>query len=251
MKTLALLLALTVGMAQAQDTTLTYHGLDMTGTSTTYSRVGPFSHGFEANFFVQLDISGSLATHDLQLLSAVVIGNQYILDLPSSLVGQGGPDFCSLGGCIDLTTKNGRITGATIAISFSGGVFNNAANIGPAGDSFSDSFYDSYDMCLNRASGECILTAANKTPGTWTVATISCEWSRATVRVSCRGEVEPKERAHLDLAFARRETKKRLNLEGRQFTRELLQPQKRGLPGVHRILLNSGCDSISQITNSK
>ena len=35
MKTLALL-ALTVGMAQAQDTTLTYHGLDMTGTSTTY-----------------------------------------------------------------------------------------------------------------------------------------------------------------------------------------------------------------------
>jgi len=102
-----------------------------------------------------------------------VIGNQYILDLPSSLVGQGGPDFCSLGGCIDLTTKNGRITGATIAISFSGGVFNNAANIGPAGDSFSDSFYDSYDMCLNRASGECILTAANKTPGTWTVATSS------------------------------------------------------------------------------
>jgi hypothetical protein len=54
-----------------------------------------------------------------------------------------------------------------------------------------------------------------------------------------------------DLALSRREPKKRLNLEGRQFTRELLQPQKRGLPGVLRILLNSGCDSISQITNSK
>jgi hypothetical protein len=174
MKTLALLLALTVGMAQAQDTTLTYHGLDMTGTSTNYSPAGMISSGFEANFFVQLDISGSLAAHDLQLLSAVVIGNHYILDLPSSLVGQGGPDFCSLGGCIDLTTKNGRITGATIAISFSGAVFNNAANIDPAGDSFSDSFYDPGDMCgNNRASGECILTTANKTPGTWTVATSS------------------------------------------------------------------------------
>jgi len=176
MKTLALL-ALTVGMAQAQDTTLTYQGLDMTGTSTTYESVPPFmvigSSGFEASFFVQLNISGSLASHDLQLLSADVIGNQYILDLPSSFVGQRGPDFCSLGSCIDLTTKNGRITGATVAISFSGGGVMNTANIGPAGDSFSYSFADLGDMCMNQASGECFLTAANKTPGTWTVVTSS------------------------------------------------------------------------------
>jgi hypothetical protein len=176
MKTLALL-ALTVGMAQAQDTTLTYHGLNMTGTSTTLDLTTAMvlgSSGFEASFFVQLDISGSLAAHDLQLLSAEVIGSHYLLDLPSSLVGQGGPDFCSLGGCIDLTTKNGRITGATIAISGSGaGVSAYTANIGPAGDSFYYAFGDPGDMCRNHASGECILTAANKAPGTWTVATFS------------------------------------------------------------------------------
>jgi hypothetical protein len=170
MKTLALL-ALTVGMAQAQDTTLTYHGLEMTGTATTYTRGGIVSSGFETGLNVQLDVSGSLAAHDLQLLSVFVIGSHYILDT-SSLVGQGGPDFCSLGGCIDLTTKNGRITGATIAISSGGGSV--SANIGPAGDSFVDSFYDPGDMCgNNRASGECILTTANKTPGTWTVETSS------------------------------------------------------------------------------
>jgi hypothetical protein len=169
MKTLALL-ALTVGMAQAQDTTLTYHGLEMTGTSTTYSFTKIVSRGFETSLNVQLDVSGSLAAHDLQLLSAFVIGSHYILDT-SSLVGQGGPDFCSLGGCIDLTTKNGRITGATIAISSGGGIV--SANIGPAGDSFVDSFYDAGGMCLNGAAGECILTTANKTPGTWTVATSS------------------------------------------------------------------------------
>jgi hypothetical protein len=171
MKTLALL-ALTVGMAQAQDTTLAYHGLDMTGTSTTLDLstgtvIG--SSAFDASFLVQLDISGSLAAHDLQLLSADVIASHYILDLPSSLVGQGGPDFCSLGGCIDLTTKNGQITGATIVISGSVGT----ANIGPAGDSFAFSFGDPGDTCMNHASGECVLTAANKTPGTWTVATTS------------------------------------------------------------------------------
>jgi hypothetical protein len=184
MKTLALL-ALTVGMAQAQDTTLTYQGLDITGTSTTYGPYGMVSSGFLATFFVQLDISGSLAAHDLQLLSAYVAANQYVLDLPSPLVGQGGPDFCSLGGCIDLTTKNGRITGATIAISFSGGGVVNSANIGPAGDSFSYSFYDPGDTCLNMASGECVLTAANKTPGTWTVATSSVPEIDPTSAASC------------------------------------------------------------------
>ena len=40
-----------------------------------------------------------------------------------------------------------------------------------------------------------------------------------------------------DLAFGRCKPKKRLNLEGRQFTREMLQTQKRGLPVVHRTLL--------------
>lgn len=170
MKTLALL-ALTVGIAQAQDTTLTYQGLDMTGTSTDYGSYGVVSSGFETNFFVQLDFSGSLAAHDLQLLSAFVIGSHYILDT-SSLVGQGAPDFCSLGGCIDLTTKSGRVMGATVAISSSGGSV--SANIGPAGDSFVYSFYDPGDMCgNNRASGECILRTANMTPGTWTVATSS------------------------------------------------------------------------------
>ena len=172
MKTLALL-ALTVGMAQAQDTTLIYHGLDMTGTSTTLDLstgmvVG--SSAFEARFFVQLDISGSLAAHDLQLLSAAVIGSHYLLDFARPLVGQGGPDFCSVGGCIDLTTKNGQITGATIAISGSGGdVSMYTANIGPAGDSFYYAFGEPGALC----GGECILTAANKTPGTWTVATFS------------------------------------------------------------------------------
>src|ERR1700730_17212943 len=43
-----------------------------------------------------------------------------------------------------------------------------------------------------------------------------------------------------DLAFGRRESKKSLNLEGRQFTRELLQTQKCGLPVVHRTLLKPG-----------
>src|SRR5882672_4168539 len=43
-----------------------------------------------------------------------------------------------------------------------------------------------------------------------------------------------------DLAFGRREPKKRHNLEGRQFARELLQTQKRGLPVVHRTLLKPG-----------
>ena len=170
MKTLALL-ALTVGMAQAQDTTLTYQGLDMTGTSTDIGSYGIVSSGFDTSLYVQLDISGSLAAHDLQLLSAFAIGSHYVLDT-SSLVGQGGPDFCSLGGCIDLTTKNGRITGATVAISIGGGSV--SASIGPAGDSFVYSFYDPGDMCgNNRASGECILRTANMTPGTWTVVTSS------------------------------------------------------------------------------
>ena len=174
MKTLALL-ALTIGMAQAQDTTLTYHGLDMTGTSTTLDfSTGTVlgSSGFDASFFVQLDISGSLAAHNLQLLSADVIGGPYILEFAHPLVGQGGPDFCSLAGCIDLTTKNGQITGATIAISGSGFASFNTANIGPAGDSFYYAFGDPGSTCMN-GSGECILTAANKTPGTWTVATTS------------------------------------------------------------------------------
>jgi hypothetical protein len=175
MKTLALL-ALTVGMAQAQETTLTYHGLDMSGTATTLNTSTAMviaSSAFDASFFVQLDISGSLADHDLKLISADLIVSHYILNLPSSLVGQGGPDFCSLGGCIDLTTKNGQITGATIAISGTGpGVFTNTANIGPAGDSFYYAFGDPGATC-NRASGECILSAANKTPGTWSVATSS------------------------------------------------------------------------------
>ena len=175
MKTLALL-ALTVGMAQAQDTILTYHGLDMTGTSTTLDfSTGMVlgSSGFEASFFVELDISGSLAAHNLQLLTADVIGSHYILDFARPFVGQGGPDFCSLAGCIDLTTKNGQITGATIAISGSGpDVTSNTANIGPAGDSFSYAFGDLGSMCGN-GSGECFLTAANETPGTWTVATTS------------------------------------------------------------------------------
>ncbi len=175
MKTLALL-ALTVGMAQAQQTTLTYHGLDMSGTATTLDTSTAMvlaSSAFDASFFVQLDISGSLAEHDLKLLSADLIAGHHLFDFPSSPVGQVGPDFCSLAGCIDLTTKNGRITGATIAISGSGpGVSFNSANIGPAGDSFYYAFGDPGATC-NRASGECILTAANKTPGTWSVATSS------------------------------------------------------------------------------
>jgi hypothetical protein len=143
----------------------------MTGTSTDVGSYGTVSGLFDTNFFVQLDISGSLAAHDLQLLSAFVIGSHYILDT-SPLVGQGGPDFCSLSDCIDLTTKNGRITGATVAIGSGGGSV--SANIGPAGDSFVYSFYDPGDMCgNNRASGECILSTANMTPGTWTVATSS------------------------------------------------------------------------------
>lgn len=174
MKTLALL-ALTVGVVQAQETTLTYHGLDMSGTATTLNTSTAMviaSSALDASFLVQLDISGSLADHDLKLLSADLIVDHHILDLPNLLIGEGGPDFCSMSSCIDLTTKNGRITGATIAISGSGSGVMNTANIGPAGDSFYYAFGDPGATC-NRASGECILTAANKTPGTWTVATTS------------------------------------------------------------------------------
>ena len=158
-------------------TMLTYHGLDMVGTSTSLDPstgmvIG--SSGFEASFFVQLDISGSLAANDLRLLSADVIGSHYIFDLPSPLVGQGGPDFCSSGGCIDLTTKNGQIMGATLSLSGSGGsVFLNTANIGPTGDSFYYAFGDPGGTCGNHGGGECILMAANRTSGTWTVPTTS------------------------------------------------------------------------------
>jgi hypothetical protein len=170
-KTLALI-ALTIGTAQAQDSILTYQGMDMTGTITAFNQTTMMSvsQAFDASFLVQLDISGSVAANDLKLVSAEMIASHYIFDLPKSLVGLGGPDFCSMIGCIDLTTNSGRITGATIAISGNGF----AADIGPAGDSLLYQFGIIGDECVLRFSGQlCTITTANKTPGTWAVKTTS------------------------------------------------------------------------------
>ena len=167
------LLALTIGTAQAQDSILTYHGLDMPGTITSFNQTTMMStsQAFDASYIVQLDVSGSVAANDLKLVSVTAIASHYLFSLPSSLVGLGGPDFCSLAGCIDLTTKNGQLTGATVALSGNGF----AAGIGPAGDSLFYQFgITSGDPCILRFNGQlCTISTANQTAGTWTVTTSS------------------------------------------------------------------------------
>ncbi len=167
------LLALTIGTAHAQDSILTYHGLDMPGTITSFNQTTMMStsQAFDASFIIQLDISGSVAANHLKLVSVSAIAGRYLFNSPSSLVGLGGPDFCSMSGCIDLTTKGGQITGATIAVSGSGF----AADVAPAGDSL---FYQygitGGDPCILGFNGQlCTISTANTTAGTWTVTTSS------------------------------------------------------------------------------
>jgi len=54
-----------------------------------------------------------------------------------------------------------------------------------------------------------------------------------------------------DLPLCQRERKEGLDLEGRQFPRQLFQTQKSRLPVVHRTLLEPGAIASPKNTNSK
>ena len=188
MKTLAVLLALSVGSVHAQITTLTYDGVDTTGSYTSlatgaYSVAGPFT--FDATFDATLVISGSLAnTNDLRLVSASVSAGSFgPLDFgPGGMTG--GPYFCNMFGCINLSFKDGLITGATA--DFTDNLYhssNEKFSLGPTGDSLLYQYASTFGTCDSLTHGGhqpnngppikfCDAHASNTTAGEWTVTTV-------------------------------------------------------------------------------
>ena len=186
MKTLALLLTLAVGMTQAQVTTLAYDGEDTTGSYNSLvhgatALSGPFA--FDATFDARIVLSGSLANHDLRLVSASISAGSFgPLDF-----GQGGPigspNFCNTFGCLDLSIQNGQITGATA--DFNSSSYHGSSekfSVGPKGDSLLYQFGSTRGACENLVVGHqtytgatikyCNAYASSSGAGDWTVTTV-------------------------------------------------------------------------------
>jgi hypothetical protein len=212
-----ILVMLTAGLmaapiaAIAQITTLSYDGDLMAGTSTYLPTGLIVPNGTFATlptapvtgeFTASLAVSGSLAANNLKLISFDVTFNgsngipgfSPVIDFgPAPLDSFGGPSFCTDaafgGGCINLTTSNGAITGATWDLVNKGYHRSySTIDIGPTGDMFTFVYATTDGTCENQAhppplSGgnvytgmsinPCLVRASNKTPGEWLVTTIA------------------------------------------------------------------------------
>ena len=142
-----MVLALITGpiAATADITTLDYQGSLMTGSEFD---LASGSSPFSGNFDVSIVLTGSLAAHDLSLVSFDLtlanVGQSIVAPYIPVLGGNnGGMTFQYVAGQqanvgnLQLTTSNGELTGATMSLPFGGYHANTSiVNIGTNGDSY-------------------------------------------------------------------------------------------------------------------
>jgi LPXTG-motif cell wall-anchored protein len=184
MKILALL-ALTIGVAQAQETTLTYQGSLMTGTTATFNPGGvlttePFTGAYSISLVFQPLSQPSyfgLVSYSFSVVGPDPI-NINVGPQPLGTSGDFQTSFCGAPGqgCVIPTFSNGAMTGATIDLSNSGYHSDSSGvSIGAAGDSFSFIFGDNNGLCGGGSTPptsfipNCRVFASDVRPGVWSV----------------------------------------------------------------------------------
>jgi|HubBroStandDraft_1064217.scaffolds.fasta_scaffold06705_8 hypothetical protein len=188
----------------AQTTTLAYQGNVMSGSSSylpsgfTYPSEGGVvlpSSPFSGTYTASITLTGSLAANNLYITSyslSLTGSNGYTDGSSSDSAGPaspiyveypGGTSFCGslTGSCIDLTTANGAITGASIEI-FSSGYHESTTVFGleSSGDWYSSQANGTNGGCnIPYAPGSvytgptinpCTVSAGNAAAGNWTVS---------------------------------------------------------------------------------
>lgn len=183
MKTLALL-ALSIGMAQAQDTTLTYQGSLMTGTATTFNPGGsltaqPFTGAYSILLvfhpFTSQPHYWSLVSYSFAVVGPDPI-NINIGPQPLGVSGNFQTSFCGSEGCVMPTFSNGAMTGATVDLNNSAYHSDNSqVIINAIGDSFSFTHGDNNGLCGGSSTPptsfipNCQIGAGSTHPGVWSV----------------------------------------------------------------------------------
>jgi hypothetical protein len=187
----------------AQTTTLDYQGNVMSGSSSylptgfTWPSEGGVvlpSSPFTATYTASITLTGSLAANNLYITSYDVSlsgSNGYTDGSNSKSAGPsspifdespGGTSFCGslTGSCIDLTTANGAITGASIQIFSSGyHVSTTTFRIGSEGDWYNAQASGTNGGCnipyipgtvyTGPTINPCTVSSGNTMAGSWTV----------------------------------------------------------------------------------
>jgi hypothetical protein len=192
----------------AQTTSLDYQGNVMSGSSSylptgfTYPSEGNAvlpSTPFTGTYTASITLTGSLAANDLFITSYTLSlngnnGYGYTDESSSDSAGPsspifiespGGTSFCGSlsGSCIDLTSANGAITGASIEIFSSGyHVSTTVFGIAASGDFYNSQANGTNGSCQYEIPSSpgavytgptinpCAVIAGNEAAGTWTVS---------------------------------------------------------------------------------
>ena len=173
----ALALATVVAPLAQADQVLTYQGLPMQGTSTTFTDSTPAPT--TATLDLQVWVSGSAAQNNLAVTNfgvSVVDPGLPTLYFPTVIgtITTTGNNSCFGGsnyvtGCIDLTTSHNQLTGAQVGVSMEAYNITESVSwnvdVGPTGDTVSWS-----NFACDYPSPTCTVNTSNTTAGTWTAA---------------------------------------------------------------------------------